>query len=994
MDCLMVKDIRSLNIPSIGSPGGNAMRRSEDMNKQITSTRMNLRKCISIATWNVQGLVTHPGKLDIIEREVTNINIVGLCETHWSGSGHYTSKSGNTIYFSGHQSDSIHGVAMIIPKSLHSSVLGYNPVSSRILTIKINAKPCKLNIVQIYAPTSTSTEDELNDFYNKLESTIQEIPTKEITLIQGDFNAKIGQTEEDEQVKHLIGRYGLGVRNESGQRLVEFCIGNNMVITNTIFPQHPRRRYTWTSPGGLYRNQIDYILVHSRWKSSIQNVKTLPGAECGSDHKLLLARVKIHIKSKKAKVTAPPLNSGNIHLFKEKLSEKLEAIPNNSEIENSETLWQTLKTTMIDTKEEVIQQSTNDVKIKQWMTDETWDAVKKRKMLRRTGIRNNEQMIEYQRLNKDIQRLSRRDKNQHLQKICLGIERLHNTNETRDLFRTIKEITREFKPRTWKIEDQNGKTITEIEGVLEVWQLYCRKLYENEDPEQENELPSMSEVEQEPDILRDEVEQAIHFLKNNKSTGGDNISAEMLKQLDEVGITILWKICNNIWKTGQWPTDWCTSTFIPLHKKGSSQKCDNYRTIALISHPSKVMLRILLQRLRSFLDWQIPQEQAGFVSGRGTREQISNVRQIIEKAREFAKPTYLCFLDYSKAFDCVSWQKLWRALSEMGTPQHLVLLLKHLYENSIATVRLEDKTSPTFSIQRGVRQGCILSPLLFNIYGEYIIRKALDGWEGGIRIGGREINNLRYADDTTLITKDEQEMAELIERVEGVSLDYGLKLNRQKTKLMVIDRTNRINTAPTINDIEMVEEINYLGANINRDGNSSIEIKRRIALAKTAMTKLQKIWKDKQITTKTKRKLVETLVLPIALYGAETWTLKAKDIAKLDSFEMWAWRRLLRIPWTAHRTNVSILEELQINVRLSTIVRQRILKFFGHVSRRKDDNLEKLMIQGKIEGKRPRGRSPKRWMDQMKHFTGNSLQDNMRCITDRDRWREITITIT
>lgn len=149
---------------------------------------------------------------------------------------------------------------------------------------------------------------------------------------------------------------------------------------------------------------------------------------------------------------------------------------------------------------------------------------------------------------------------------------------------------------------------------------------------------------------------------------------------------------------------------------------------------------------------------------------------------------------------------------------------------------------------------------------------------------------------------------------------------------MVIDHTNRISGTRTLNDIAMVEEINYLGAIINRDGNSSIEIQRRIVLAKTTMTKLHKVWKDKQITTKTKRKLVETLVLPIALYGAETWTLKAIDITKLDSFEM----------WTTHRTNVSILAPFQINVRLSTIVRQRILKFFGHVSRKKTTNWKNL----------------------------------------------------
>lgn len=153
------------------------------------------------------------------------------------------------------------------------------------------------------------------------------------------------------------------------------------------------------------------------------------------------------------------------------------------------------------------------------------------------------------------------------------------------------------------------------------------------------------------------------------------------------------------------------------------------------------------------------------------------------------------------------------------------------------------------------------------------------------------------------------------------------------------------------------------------------------------MTNLRKIWVDKQITKNTKMGLVRSLVFSIFSYGSESWTLKASDRRRIDAFEMWCWRRMLRIPWTARRTNVSILNELNIQDRLSTICRRRILQYFGHITRRDKDNLEKLIVQGKVEGRRPRGRSPLRWLDQVKEFTGHTLQSNLRAAEDRQQWK-------
>ena len=146
-----------------------------------------------------------------------------------------------------------------------------------------------------------------------------------------------------------------------------------------------------------------------------------------------------------------------------------------------------------------------------------------------------------------------------------------------------------------------------------------------------------------------------------------------------------------IWKTQHWPQDWKRS-FIPIPKEGNAKECSNYRTVALISHASKVMLKILQVRVQRYANCELPDVQAGFRKGRGTRDQIANIRWIIEKAREFQKTIYFCFIDYAKAFDCVDHNKLWKILKEMGIPDHLTCLLTNLYAGQEATVRTGHET--------------------------------------------------------------------------------------------------------------------------------------------------------------------------------------------------------------------------------------------------------------------------------------------------------------
>ena len=242
-----------------------------------------------------------------------------------------------------------------------------------------------------------------------------------------------------------------------------------------------------------------------------------------------------------------------------------------------------------------------------------------------------------------------------------------------------------------------------------------------------------------------------------------------------------------------------------------------------------------------------------------TRDQIANIRWIIKKARVFQKNIYFCFIDYAKAFDCVDHNKLWKIQKVMGIADHLTCLLRNLSEDQEATVRSGHGTTDCFQIGKGVCQGCILSPCLFNVYAEYIMRNAgLEETQAGIKIAGRNNHNLRYADDTTLMAESEEELKSLLMKVKEESEKVGLKLNIQKMK---ITASGPITSWQIDGEtVETVSDFIFGGSKITADGDCSHEIKRRLLLGRKVMTNLDGIFKSRNITLPTKVCLVKAML--------------------------------------------------------------------------------------------------------------------------------------
>ncbi|CAH1239030.1 Hypp5694 [Branchiostoma lanceolatum] len=930
-----------------------------------------------------------------------NINILGLSEVRWTDSGKFISDN-KTILFSGRQ-DGIHrdGVALILDKPAASALEEWSPINERLLTARFVTTHAKVTIVQCYAPTNEREDTDKDTFYQQLQDLVEKIPRHDIIFVMGDMNAQIGGSNQG--FEHTLGPHAFGNRTDNGNRFIQFCSMNNMKIGSSIFEHKDIHKTTWLSNDHKTRTQIDHIAIGPRWRTPcLEDVRVYRGADVGSDHYLSIAKIKIKLKRQKKKASLPRRfdtsklkDPATCEQFEASLRNRFSALADPPP--GSTVWWEELKDAMTATGEEILgyKKSLREA----WISDHTWKLISERKTLhhRRHNNKsdNNDVHHEYMEKNREVKRSAQRDRRVWMERQAEEAEGAAARNDMRTVYQIAKKITGSSKAHSGPVKAKDGTLLSKGEDKLARWAEHFEEVLNRPDP---TSPPTVFDEPPHPlpidtsDFTEAEVQEAIKTLKNNKSPGMDGITAEMLKAGGDCTVQWMCHLCNQAWNAGEVPEDWKNGAVVCIPKKGNLTECDNWRGVTLLSIPGKVYATCILNRMRDAVDKVLREQQAGFRPKRSCAEQIFTLRRIIEKCSELQAPLAISFIDFSKAFDSIHRPSLWNIMHSYGIPSRLISAVKQIYADSKCCVRTGEGYSGWFEVVSGVRQGCVLSPILFAMAIDWVLGKATK--ERGIQwVQETKLADLDFADDIAALADTTRDLQPLVCDIGSTASSIGLSISTKKTKNVLVG-THPPPTSVTIDqtEVEVVENFTYLGSSINSRGDMDKELDCRIGKASAAFNQLGKIWASKKLSLKTKLRFYNSNVLSTLLYGCETWPLKSSQERQLNGFDSKCLRKILGIRWDDFTTN----REIQVRTnqqQVSATICKRRLSWLSHATRLAPDRLANQVLDWNPQGKRRRGRPRMNYRQTIERdlrAANLNWKDVRRMAADRACWANLT----
>ena len=965
-----------------------------------------------VASWNVRTLYKSGQAKTVIE-EMKNygLEILALQEMRWPDQGEVEIDDFTFLYSGRNDGNHQHGVGLCLSKRARRAMIKFEPIDERLLIVRMAGKWFNITIIVAYAPTNEAAEEEKDAFYERLQTCIEQAPKHDLLITVGDMNAKVGR--EVDVFQQAIGRESLHtVSNDNGIRLASLACTTNLVIGGTLFPHKDIHKQTWNSPDGTSHNQIDHILVNHRFRRSLLDVRAYRGADCDSDHNLLVAKFTIKLKIYKNPTTTERVKNYDTSKFKDvliknsfqiSLQNRFSALAEDEEDTNTDTVedrWKLIEQTIKEEAERTIGFK-GKTERNQWFDDECRRANRERKEARKNCIQKPEDenlKEEWRSKCRSATRILRRKKRQHINVSIDKIDEDAANGNIREAYKQINKVKQGYQGRSKMIKDKNGNIIVNEADVIRRWEEHFCELLNRPEPESlTNWLPIQTAEIQVLPPTREEIKVAVKSLKNNKAPGNDNLPAELFKNGGEALINQLEILIHEIWKEERIPKSWNESVIIPLHKKNDKLDCTNYRGISLLQTGYKIFARILYNRLVIYSEEIIGEYQCGFRRNRSTTDHIFTIKQIMEKYWEYGKNLYQLFIDFKQAYDSIHRPSIWRILKEFGVPEKLIRLIQVCLSNTTAQVKISGKLSDLFDILSGLKQGCVLSVLLFNIVMEKITRTIINREEGA-KLSEHKILNTTYADDVDILAEKKQDLAQVAEPFQHAAQQVGLQINFSKTKIMSMNRNSEDEEDLYINGnlIEEVDEFKYLGATLHNKNEMRKEILTRIASANKCYFSLLPIMKKRSLSKQLKLRVYNTIIKPVALYASETWTITKETEHRLLVFENTILRRISGPVFDANentwrRRHNNELRAFTNQESIVNCVHRSKLRWAGHVARMDDSRLPKIVLSGKMDGRRPRGRPRKRWVDSIEckysERTGEPGTGWTTAAQDRRRWR-------